>query len=435
MNKIVINGQNSLNGEVEISGAKNAAVAIIPAAILVKGVCVIENVPHIRDVDIIIEIMDKMGAKIEFIDASTLSVDCSNMHLASVPSDLARKMRASYYFLGSLLGRFHRAQVDLPGGCDFGVRPIDLHIKAFEALGAGVIVEHGIIYANAEELSGTTIYFDTVSVGATINAMLAASLACGVTHIENAAKEPHIVDVANFLNSMGANVKGAGTDTIKIRGVEELYGGSYAMIPDQIEAGTYMVAAAAAGGDVTIKNVIPKHLEAITSKILETGVEVIEYDESVRIISSGRFHHTNIKTMPYPGFPTDMQPQMSAFLATAIGTSIVNESVWDNRFKYVDELKRMGAHIKVEGKIAIIEGTPLTGAVVRSCDLRAGAAMIIAGLVAVGTTTIEDIEFIERGYEKIVDKLKSLGADITKITANGILPEDVIECEPSAQVY
>lgn len=427
MDKIVIVGGKPLKGEVEISGAKNAAVAIIPAAILVEGPCRIENVPQIKDVSLIIDILYRMGASVRTIDKSTVEIDCSKMRIAAAPSELSRKMRASYYLIGALLGRFSQAQVDLPGGCDFGVRPIDQHIKGFEALGAKVKVEHGIIYAGANELKANNIYLDVVSVGATINIMLAAVKAKGHTVIENAAKEPHIVDVANFLNSMGADVKGAGTDLIKINGVARLYGGNYTIIPDQIEAGTFMVAAAITGGEVLVKNVIPKHLESISAKLSDAGVDVIEYDEAVLVKSSGHLTKANVKTLPYPGFPTDMHPQMAALLCVAEGTSIINESVWDNRFRYVDELKRLGANIQVDGKIAVIEGTKLSGATVKACDLRAGAAMVIAGLAANGTTVIEEIDHIERGYENITDKLKSLGADIKKIsTTDSLMAEKIV---------
>ncbi len=427
LDKIVIVGGKPLKGEVEISGAKNAAVAIIPAAILVEGPCRIENVPQIKDVTLIIDILYRMGASIRTIDKSTVEIDCSKMRIAAAPSELSRKMRASYYLIGALLGRFSQAQVDLPGGCDFGVRPIDQHIKGFEALGAKVKVEHGIIYAGANELKANNIYLDVVSVGATINIMLAAVKAKGHTVIENAAKEPHIVDVANFLNSMGADVKGAGTDLIKINGVARLHGGNYTIIPDQIEAGTFMVAAAITGGEVLVKNIIPKHLESISAKLSDAGADIIEYDEAVLVKSSGHLTKANVKTLPYPGFPTDMHPQMAALLSVAEGTSIINESVWDNRFRYVDELKRLGANIQVDGKIAVIEGTKLSGATVKACDLRAGAAMVIAGLAANGITIIEEIEHIERGYENITEKLKSLGADIKKIsTTDSLMTEKIV---------
>ncbi len=418
MDRFIIKGGKPLTGEVVISGAKNAAVAIIPAAILVDGVCRIENIPKINDVYLIIDIMRKMGAKIDFIDDTTIEADCTGMAITQTPSHLARKMRASYYLLGALLGRFRRAEVDLPGGCNFGgVRPIDLHVKGFRALGADIKEEYGMVIAKAERLVGTEIYLDQVSVGATINIMLAAAKAEGMTVIENAAKEPHIVDLANFLNSMGAVVKGAGTDTIKIRGVSQMRGGVYSIIPDQIEAGTYMVAAAMSGGDVLVKNVIPKHMDSISAKLIEAGVEITEYDDSIRVKRSGPIHKVNVKTLPYPGFPTDMQPQMATFLTLAEGTSIITENVFESRYKYTDELKRMGADISIDGKVAIITGVDkLTGAVVKATDLRAGAALIIAGVSACGTTTIEEIVHIERGYEDIVGKLTALGADIRRIS-------------------
>ncbi len=418
MDRFVIKGGKPLQGEVVISGAKNAAVAIIPAAILVDGVCRIENIPRINDVYLIIDIMRKMGAKIDFIDETTIEADCTGMAITQTPSHLARKMRASYYLLGALLGRFRRAEVDLPGGCNFGgVRPIDLHVKGFRALGAQIKEEYGMVMAKADHLVGTEIYLDQVSVGATINIMLAAAKAEGMTVIENAAKEPHIVDLANFLNSMGAVVKGAGTDTIKIRGVSQMRGGVYSIIPDQIEAGTYMVAAAMSGGDVLVKNVIPKHMDSISAKLIEAGVEITEYDDSIRVKRSGPIRKVNVKTLPYPGFPTDMQPQMATFLTLAEGTSIITENVFESRYKYTDELKRMGADISIDGKVAIITGVDkLTGAVVKATDLRAGAALIIAGVSACGTTTIEEIVHIERGYEDIVGKLTALGADIRRVS-------------------
>ena len=426
MDKYVIKGAKPLKGEVTISGAKNAAVAIIPAAILVEGVCRIENIPRISDVYLILDIIKRMGASVEFVDETTVDIDCSNMTITTTPGNLCRKMRASYYILGSLLGRFNRAQVDLPGGCNFGgARPIDQHIKGFEALGADIKVEYGMVTGKAEKLTGTEIYLDVVSVGATINIMLAASRANGTTVIENAAREPHIVDVANFLNSMGADIKGAGTNVIKIKGVEKLHGGFYSIIPDQIEAGTYMTAAAICGGEVLVKNVIPKHLDSISAKLQETGVTVEEFDDSVLVKRNGPLTGTNFKTQPYPGFPTDMQPQLSTVLCLAEGVSMVTENVYDNRFKYAAELKRMGADITVDGKVAVIKGVDrLTGAVVKATDLRAGAAMVLAGLAAWGTTTVEDIYHIERGYEDIIGKLKALGADIEKIEDNA--QEDIV---------
>ncbi|MBQ6707955.1 MAG: UDP-N-acetylglucosamine 1-carboxyvinyltransferase [Clostridia bacterium] len=418
MEKFVINGGKKLYGNVTISGAKNAVVAIIPAAILAEGVCIIENIPNINDVTMMLRILKGIGAEVTMINKDTVRIDSSNISTHVVPYELTKHMRASYYLIGALLGRFSKAKVAMPGGCDFGVRPIDLHLKGFEKLGAKVSVgESAMVEADAEQLEGNFIYFDTVSVGATINVMLAAVKASGLTVIENAAKEPHIVDLANFLNSMGADVRGAGTDVIKIRGVDMLHGCNYSIIPDQIEAGTYMVAAAAAGGDVTVCNVIPKHLESIMAKLIECGVQVIEGDDSVRIISTERPKKCNVKTLPHPGFPTDMQPQITTLLAIAEGTSIVSESVWDNRFKYVEQLTRMGANIRVDGKIAIVEGVEkLNAAPVKANDLRAGAAMIIAGLAAHGRTEIESIVFIDRGYENVVEKFQGLGADIERVT-------------------
>ena len=416
MEKFFINGHIPLKGEVNISGAKNAAVAIIPAVILSDGVCKIENVPNINDVTLMAHILEQMGATVKMIYKSTFEIDAHNIksHIASY--DSVRHMRASCYLLGALLGRFHKASVSLPGGCDFGVRPIDQHLKGFSALGATHTVEGGLVNVTAEKLIGDTVYMDVVSVGATINIILAAVKAEGTTIIENAAKEPHIVDLANFLNSMGAEISGAGTDSIKIKGVQYLSGTNYSIIPDQIEAGTYMVAAAATGGDVLIKNVIPKHLESITAKLQEMGVNVDEFDEAVRVYVNGPLNKCNVKTMPHPGFPTDMQPQITTLLSMANGTSIVNENVWDNRFRYTDELNRFGSKISVDGKIAVVEGVPeLVGTSVRALDLRAGAAMVIAGLAASGTTIIENVKHIERGYENIVEKLSNLGADIKKV--------------------
>ena len=421
MEKFFINGHIPLKGEVNISGAKNAAVAIIPAVILSDGVCQIENVPNINDVTLMAHILEQMGATVKMINKSTFEIDTRNIksHVASY--DSVRHMRASCYLLGALLGRFHKASVSLPGGCDFGVRPIDQHLKGFSALGANHTVEGGLVNVTAEKLVGDTVYMDVVSVGATINIILAAVKAEGITIIENAAKEPHIVDLANFLNSMGAEISGAGTDSIKIKGVQYLSGTNYSIIPDQIEAGTYMVAAAATGGDVLVKNVIPKHLESITAKLQEMGVNVEEFDEAVRVRVNGPLNKCNVKTMPHPGFPTDMQPQITTLLSIANGTSIVNENVWDNRFRYTDELNRFGSKISVDGKIAVVEGvSELVGTSVRALDLRAGAAMIIAGLAASGTTVIENVKHIERGYENIVEKLSNIGADIKKV----YVPED-----------
>ncbi|MCI6487191.1 MAG: UDP-N-acetylglucosamine 1-carboxyvinyltransferase [Clostridiales bacterium] len=415
MEKYVIKGGTMLHGEVEISGAKNAAVAIIPAALMVNGVCRIENMPQISDTDMLLTILTHMGAKVRFINTSTIEIDCTEVHYQDVPFDLTRKIRASYYLIGAMLGRFGCAKTTMPGGCNFGVRPIEQHIKGMTALGADVDVKNGFVYARTADgkLHGARIYLDKVSVGATMNIILAAALAQGRTIIENAAREPHIVDLANFLNSMGADIRGAGTDTIKINGVDRLHGGSYTIIPDQIEAGTYMVAAAATGGEVLVKNVIPKHLECISAKLRETGTIVQEYEDSVLVKGASTLRKANIKTLPYPGFPTDMQPQMGTLLCLANGTSVITEGIYDNRFKYVNELRKMGAEVQVDGRVAIIEGgARLTGAVVQACDLRAGAAMVIAGMCASGTTVVEDIHFIERGYENFVGKLKALGAEI-----------------------
>ncbi len=416
MENFVIQGGHELFGEVNISGAKNAAVAIIPAALLSDDVVRIENIPNISDVSLIIQILDHMGARIKMINKHTIEIDSRPVKYQSVPDEFASHFRASYYLIGIMLGRFKQAEVAMPGGCDFGVRPIDLHIKGFEMLGAKVETVNAMVCAKADKLVGSSIYMDTVSVGATINVMLAAVLARGLTIIENAAKEPHIVDLANFLNSMGADVRGAGTDVIKIRGVEKLHGCTYSIIPDQIEAGTYMVAAATCGGDVLVKNVIPKHLESISAKLEEAGAEIIEYDDAVRVTRFKPLTRCNVKTMPHPGFPTDMQPQMAVLLSLAKGTSILSESVWDNRFQYVSQLLRMGADIQVDGKIAVIEGVSnLTGVKVKATDLRAGAAMIIAGLAGVGETIVEDIEYIDRGYEDVCEKFSLIGADIKRV--------------------
>ena len=416
----MISGGVSLKGEVEISGAKNAAVAIIPATILSDGPCVIENIPSISDVSMIIRILYEMGAQVRMINKSTIEIDTTRITNPVVPYEMVRHMRASYYLLGALLGKFKNARVAMPGGCDFGVRPIDQHLKGFKSLGADYEIDHGMIDVHAESLIGSQIYFDMVTVGATINVMLAAVRAEGLTIIENAAKEPHIVDLANFLNSMGADIMGAGTDVIKIRGVSHLKGATYSIIPDQIEAGTYMAAAVATKGDILVKNVIPKHLESITAKLEKIGAEIEEFDDSIRVSMHGDIQKSSVKTMPHPGFPTDMQPQVTALLTLAEGTSIVTEGVWDNRFRYVDELRRMGADISVDGKVAVVEGTGhLTGAPVKATDLRAGAALIIAALAADGTTEIEDIYHIERGYEDIEKKLRNLGANIKKISIPG----------------
>lgn len=416
MSKILVTGGSKLSGSVNISGAKNAAVAIIPATILSGGKCVIENVPEISDVQVMIDILSEIGADIKKLDNNIISIDTINITCPIVPYELCKRMRASYYFLGAMVGRYLKALVSIPGGCDFGVRPIDQHIKGFESLGVKVSINHGMIDLKTEKLTSSHIYFDVVSVGATINTMLAAVHAEGVTILENVAKEPHIVDLANFLNSMGANIMGAGTDVIKIHGVTSLHGANYSIIPDQIEAGTFMVAAAATRGDILIKNVIPKHLESISDKIVKIGATVEEYDDSIRVIGKPQINKINIKTLPHPGFPTDMQPQIAALLSIADGTSVITEGVWNNRFKYVDELRRLGASIQVDGTVAVIEGVDrLKGAPVMATDLRAGAAMLIAGLTAKGTTEIEEIHHIERGYENIVQKLKNLGANIKVI--------------------
>ena len=415
LEKYVIKGGTALHGEVEISGAKNAAVAIIPAALMVDGVCCIENIPQISDTDMLLTRLRDLGAKVRFLNKSTVEIDCTKVRYQDAPYELMRKIRASYYLIGAMLGRFGSAKTTMPGGCNFGVRPIDQHIKGMTALGADVSVKNGFVYADARDgkLHGARIYLDKVSVGATMNIILAAALAQGRTIIENAAREPHIVDLANFLNSMGADVRGAGTDTVKINGVDKLHGGSYAIIPDQIEAGTYMVAAAATGGEVLIKNVIPRHLECISAKLRETGTIVQEYEDSVLVKGASTLRRVNIKTLPYPGFPTDMQPPMGALLCLANGTSVITEGVYDNRFKYINELRKMGAEVQVDGRVAVIEGgRRLTGAPVQACDLRAGAAMVIAGMCAVGTTEVEDVHYIERGYENFVGKLRELGADI-----------------------
>ncbi len=417
LEKFVINGGVPLKGEISISGAKNAAVAILPAVLLSDGVCRIENIPDISDVNTIVHILHSLGAAVTYINRHTVEIDPKNIRSSVLSYELASNMRASSYFIGAFLGRFKKAKVAPPGGCDFGTRPIDQHIKGFEALGARVIYEDGMVFASAAELNGSPVYLDKVSVGATINIMLAAVKAKGMTVIENAAREPHIVDLANFLNSMGADIMGAGTNVIKIHGVNELHGTSYNVIPDQIEAGTYMVAAAATGGDLLIKNVIPKHLESITAKIVESGARVQEFDEAIRVIAPQRPKRCNITTQPHPGFPTDMQPQMTVLLSIADGLSIVSEGVWDNRFRYVDQLTSMGAKIQVDGKSAIITGVEsLNPSCVNATDLRAGAALIIAGLMAKGTTEIGNIQYIDRGYENVVEKLTAVGADIKRIT-------------------
>ena len=418
MDQYIIKGGNPLVGEVEIGGAKNAALAILAAAIMTDDTVRLENLPDVNDINVLLEAIGGIGAKVERVDRHTAVINGSTIGDISVDYEYIKKIRASYYLLGALLGKYKKAEVPLPGGCNIGSRPIDLHLKGFRALGASVSIQHGSIIAEAERLRGRHIFLDTVSVGATINIMMAASMAEGFTSIENAAREPHVVDVANFLNSMGANIKGAGTDLIRIRGVEKLHKTEYSIIPDQIEAGTFMFAAAATKGDVMVKNVIPKHLEATTAKLEEIGCEVEEFDDAVRVVASKRLHTTNVKTLPYPGYPTDMQPQIGVTLALAHGTSIVTESIFENRFKYVDELARMGANIKVEGNTAIISGVEkLTGARVSAPDLRAGAALVIAGLAAEGITVVDDIVYIQRGYECFDEKLRSLGAEIERVSS------------------
>ncbi len=418
MEQYVIKGGTPLVGEVTIAGAKNAALGILAAAVMTDKECIIENVPNVRDTRVLLQAIREIGATVKYIDEHTVSIcggTIQNVEDLCVDDEFIRKIRASYYLLGALLGKYKRSQVALPGGCDIGSRPIDLHVKGFEALGAQVVIDKGMVTATADQLVGKHIYLDTVSVGATINIMLAAVFAEGKTTIENAAKEPHIVDVANFLNSMGANIKGAGTNEIRIRGVKELKGTEYSIIPDQIEAGTFMMAAAATGGNILIKNVIPKHLEAISSKLTEIGAVVEEYDDAVRVIGKkdGRLGATQIKTQPYPGFPTDMQPQMAVTLGLSEGTSVITENIFENRFKYADELVRMGANIKVEGNMAIITGVPkYSGASVVAPDLRAGAALVIAGLAADGFTVVDDIKYIHRGYERFEEKLQALGGKI-----------------------
>lgn len=416
MEQFAIKGGNPLVGEVEIGGAKNAALAILAAAIMTDETVLIENMPDVRDTNVLIQAMESIGVIVKRLDRHTVKINASNVHDVVIEDDFIKKIRASYYLLGALLGKYKKAEVSLPGGCNIGLRPIDQHIKGFRALGADVRIEHGLIITDAEHLRGSHVYLDVVSVGATINVMMAAAMAEGKTTIENAAKEPHVVDLANFLNSMGADIKGAGTDVIRIRGVSKLHGSEYAIIPDQIEAGTFMFAAAVTKGDVTVKNVIPKHLESISAKLLEIGCDVEESDDAVRVVASKPLGHTHVKTLPYPGFPTDMQPQIAVTLGLSIGTSIVTESIFENRFKYVDELTRMGASIKVEGNTAIIDGVKkYTGASITAPDLRAGAALVIAGLAAEGITIVDDIKFIQRGYEDFHLKLKALGAQIEMV--------------------
>ena len=425
MTKYIVQGGHPLFGEVRISGAKNAAVAIIPAALLVDGICRIENIPQISDVTALLKILEQLGANVRFLNRSSVEIDCRHISTTQVSQELAHKIRASYYLIGALLGRFGEAEVSMPGGCNFGgVRPIDQHVKGFVAMGAEVR-EGDFICAKAEggRMKGANIYLDVVSVGATMNIMMAAVLAEGTTVIENAAKEPHIVDLANFLNSMGADVKGAGTDTIRIFGVDKLHGGSYAIIPDQIEAGTYMAAVAACGGQVLVRGIIPKHMDCITAKLQEMGVQVEEQDDTLLVRRSGKLHRANVKTLPYPGFPTDMQPQITVALCLAEGTSMVTEGVWDNRYRYVGELTRMGAQIRVEGRSAVVEGVDhLNAASVQAYDLRAGAAMVIAALAAEGTSEVSNVHYIERGYEDIIEKLRSIGAQIESVEC-----EEVVE--------
>ena len=416
MEYITINGGKRLEGAVQINGAKNAAVAIIPAAIASAGVCVIENLPAIRDVNVLVGALQKLGISCEFIDSHTLKVDSRNISGSTIAYDQVKDMRASYYLLGALLGRFKHAEVPLPGGCNFGLRPIDLHMKGFEALGAKIQIEHGMVTASAEKLTGANIYLDISSVGATINIMIAAVHAEGVTQIENAAKEPHVVDTANFLNKLGAKIKGAGTDIIRITGVGSLHGGEYSIIPDQIEAGTYMIAGAITGGDVTVENIIPKHMDSLSAKLMEMGCEVTEGDDNIRVKGTSKLSKCNVKTMFYPGFPTDLHPQMTTLLCTADGTSTLTETVFEHRFQYVKELLRLGANIKVEGRSAIVEGgIPLTGAHVQASDLRAGASLVLAGLAAQGQTVIGNIKYLDRGYERFEEKLTNLGADISRV--------------------
>lgn len=420
MEKYRIIGGNRLSGAVDISGAKNAAVAILPAVILCDEPCILENVPHISDVFTTLDILRELGARVEWQDTNIVEIDPRPVHTASVNEELGRKMRASYYFIGALLGKMGQARVPMPGGCNFGTRPIDLHLKGFHALGAQTeLLEENVITARADRLQGDAVYLDTVSVGATMNIILAATRARGSTIIENAAREPHIVDLANFLNMMGADIRGAGTDVIKIRGVQSLHGADYSIIPDQIEAGTYMAMTVATGGDVLIRNVTPKHLESISAKLEELGAYFEDMNDAVRIRCDGRLHHSNIKTMPYPGFPTDMQPQFGVLLSIADGISTITEGIWENRFRYTEQLQRMGAQVTVDGKRAVFTGVQeLVAAPVEALDLRAGAAMVVAGLVAKGETVVSNINYIERGYETIVEKLTRLGGDIRRVNEN-----------------
>lgn len=416
MEQFIMKGGNPLVGEVTISGAKNAALGILAASILTDEDVLIENLPDVRDINVFLEAVSEIGAMVDRIDRHTVRINAKGIHAIHVDDEYIRRIRASYYFIGALLGKYKSAQVPLPGGCNIGSRPIDQHLKGFRALGSDVSIMRGAVIAHAIDLVASHIYLDVVSVGATINIMMAATMAEGETILENVAKEPHVVDVANFLNSMGANIKGAGTDVIRIRGVRHLHGTTYSIIPDQIEAGTFMCAAAVTRGDITVKNVIPKHLEAISAKLMEMGCEVVEFDEEIRVVGKPKQRHMNFKTLPYPGFPTDMQPQMTVALALADGTSVVTESIFENRFKYVDELSRMGANIKVEGSVAIVDGVSMfTGAQVVAPDLRAGAALVLAGLAAEGYTVVDEIGYIERGYENFEEKLRSLGACIERV--------------------
>ena len=428
MEQYVIKGGNTLQGEVVIGGAKNAALAILAAAVMTDETVTIDNLPNVRDINVLLQAIAEIGAKVERVNEHKVRINGSFIQDVRVDNEFIRKIRASYYLIGALLGKYKKAEVALPGGCYMGSRPIDLHMKGFRAMGAKVDIAHGNIKVEAESLTGTHIYLDKVSVGATINIMMAAAMAEGKTVIENAAKEPHVVDVANFLNGMGANIRGAGTDVIRIVGVEKLHKTEYSIIPDQIEAGTFMFAVAATGGDVMVRNVIPKHLEATTAKLLEVGCKVEEFDDSVRVISDGVLQHTQVTTLPYPGFPTDMQPQMAVLLGMAQGTSTVTESIFENRFKYVDELTRMGAEIKVESNIAIINGVKnYTGARVNAPDLRAGAALVIAGLAADGITVVDDIYYVERGYENLEGKLRGIGAAIEKVSGEQEIQKAVLK--------
>ena len=426
MRQYIMKGGNPLVGDVVIGGAKNAALGILAAAIMTDDDVIVENLPDVSDINALIDAIRHLGARVERLDRHTVKINASNIYGVTVDDEHMRKIRASYYFIGALLGKYKSAEVPLPGGCTIGSRPIDQHLKGFRALGADVnIVAGGAVQAHAIDLIGSHIYLDLVSVGATINIMMAAAMAEGETILENVAKEPHVVDVANFLNSMGANIKGAGTDVIRIKGVRRLHGTTYSIIPDQIEAGTFMCAAAITRGDITVKNVIPKHMEAISAKLIEMGCEIVEFDEEIRVVGKPKQFHMNFKTLPYPGFPTDMQPQMTVALALAEGTSVVTESIFENRFKYVDELARMGACIKVEGSVAIVDGVKMfTGAQVEAPDLRAGAALVMAGLAADGYTTVSGIEYIERGYEGFEEKLRQLGACI-----------ECVDCEKDAQKF